>query len=137
MLFIEGYFESSLYFEEEKKNIQNEFNFKNEMSFLSNKYLHIINNNNVVAITIRQHRYSEQKRTNNDINEGKIISDNFIKNTINYIKRGVNYFDKKINNPKYLIWSNDFNGLKEYFNDNKFHLRLLHLPNPRLNLEQG
>ena len=50
-----------------------------------------------------------------------IKSEDFIKHTINYIKRGVNYFDKKINNPKYLIWSNDFNGLEEYFDDNKFH----------------
>jgi hypothetical protein len=121
LLFMEGYFESCLYFEKEKKNIQNEFNFKNEMSFSSNEYLDIIKNNNVVAITIRQHRYSEQKRTNNNINKGMMLSQNFMKNTINYIKRGVNYFDKKINNPKYLIWSNDFNGLEEYFDDNKFH----------------
>jgi hypothetical protein len=105
ILFIEGYFESSRYFEETKLDIQNEFLFKSEEMYSSNKYLEIINNNNVVAITIRQHRYSEQKSKLNDILEGKIKSDNFMQNTINYINRAVNFFDKKINNPKYLIWS--------------------------------
>jgi hypothetical protein len=121
LIFMEGYFESCLYFQDEKINIQNEFTFRNEKTFYSNKYLDLIYNNDVVAITIRQHRYSEQKILKNDINKGMIKSENFMKNTIDYIKRGVNYFDKKIKNPKYLVWSNDFNGLKEYFDDKKFH----------------
>ena len=124
ILFIEGYFESSRYFEEAKLNIQNEFLFKSEENYSSNKYLEIINNNNVVAITIRQHRYSEQKKKPNDILEGKIKSDNFMQNTINYINRAVNFFDLKINNPKYLIWSNDFNNLRLHFNENKFYFVL-------------
>jgi hypothetical protein len=124
ILFIEGYFESSRYFEETKLDIQNEFLFKSEEMYSSNKYLEIINNNNVVAITIRQHRYSEQKSKLNDILEGKIKSDNFMQNTINYINRAVNFFDKKINNPKYLIWSNDFFNLRQHFNENKFYFVL-------------
>ena len=124
ILFIEGYFESSRYFEETKLDIQNEFLFKSEEMYSSNKYLEIINNNNVVAITIRQHRYSEQKKNPNDILEGKIKSDNFMQNTINYINRAVNFFDKKINNPKYLIWSNDFINLRQHFNENKFYFVL-------------
>ena len=124
ILFIEGYFESARYFEETKLDVQNEFLFKSEEIYSSNKYLEIINNNNVVAITIRQHRYSEQKSKLNDILEGKIKSDNFMQNTINYIKRAVNFFDKKINNPKYLIWSNDFFNLRQHFNENKFYFVL-------------
>jgi hypothetical protein len=120
-LFMEGYYESSHYFEEVKQNIQNEFLFKNEELYSLNKYLEIINNNNVVAITIRQHRYSEQKKKLNDIIEAKSRSDDFMQYTINYIDRAVNFFDKKIKNPKYLIWSNDFFNLKEYFNENKFY----------------
>jgi hypothetical protein len=120
ILFMEGYFESALYFEEVKLNIQNEFILKNEQLYANNKYLQIINNNNVVAITIRQHRYSEQKKSKSDIIKGSLKSDKFMKDTINYVKKAVHFFDKKINNPKYLIWSNDFHGLKEYFNDNKF-----------------
>jgi hypothetical protein len=124
ILFIEGYFESSRYFEETKQDLQNEFLFKSEEMYSSNKYLKIINNNNVVAITIRQHRYSEQKKKPNDILQGKIKSDNFMQNTINYINRAVNFFDKKINNPKYLIWSNDFCNLRQHFNENKFYFVL-------------
>ena len=124
ILFIEGYFESSRYFEETKLDIQNEFLFKSEEIYSSNKYLELINNNNVVAITIRQNRYSELKKKPNDILEGKIKSDNFMQNTINYIDRAVNFFDKKINNPKYLIWSNDFFNLRQHFNENKFYFVL-------------
>jgi hypothetical protein len=124
ILFMEGYYESFRYFEETELNIQNEFNFKNEELYSSNKYLEIINNNSVVAITIRQNRYSELKMKPNDIVEGKIKSDNFMQNTINYINRAVNFFDKKINNPKYLIWSNDFCNLRQHFNDSKFYFVL-------------
>ena len=124
ILFIEGYFESSRYFEETKLDIQNEFLFKSEEIYSSNKYLELINNNNVVAITIRQNRYSELKKKPNDILEGKIKSDNFMQNTINYIDRAVNFFDKKINNPKYVIWSNDFFNLRQHFNENKFYFVL-------------
>ena len=124
ILFIEGYFESSRYFEETKLDIQNEFLFKSEEIYSSNKYLELINNNNVVAITIRQNRYSELKKKPNDILEGKIKSDKFMQNTINYIDRAVNFFDKKINNPKYLIWSNDFFNLRQHFNENKFYFVL-------------
>lgn len=124
ILFMEGYYESFRYFEETELNIQNEFNFKNEELYSSNKYLEIINNNSVVAITIRQNRYSELKMKPNDIVEGKIKSDNFMQNTINYINRAVNFFDKKINNPKYLIWSNDFCNLRQHFHDSKFYFVL-------------
>ena len=30
------------------------------------------------------------------------------------------YFDKKIDNPKYLIWSNNFDNLEKYFDTEKF-----------------
>ena len=39
---------------------------------------------------------------------------------INYIKRAVEYTDHKIPNAKYLIWSNDFSNLREYFPANKY-----------------
>ena len=30
------------------------------------------------------------------------------------------FLKKKINNPKFFIWSDDFSNLNEYFNDNEF-----------------
>lgn len=119
-LFMEGNFESSLYFQSVNSELTNEFRLKDPFIYLKNFYLDIINKHNVVSISVRQHRYSEQKIRNTDIITGKIKSDIFTKNTIDYIMRAVNFFDNKIKNPKYLVWSNDFNGLRQYFNENKF-----------------
>lgn len=119
-LFMEGNFESSLYFQGANNELINEFRLKDPSIYIKNFYLDIINKHNVVSISVRQHRYSEQKIRNTDIITGKIKSDSFTKNTIDYIMRAVNFFDNKIKNPKYLVWSNDFNGLRQYFNENKF-----------------
>ena len=35
-------------------------------------------------------------------------------------KRGINYFYANIKNPKYFVWSINFDGLREYFPSNKF-----------------
>jgi len=120
ILFMEGNFESSLYFQGANNELINEFRLKDPSLYIKNFYLDIINKHNVVSISVRQHRYSEQKIRNTDIITGKIKSDSFTKNTIDYIMRAVNFFDSKIKNPKYLLWSNDFNGLRQYFNQNKF-----------------
>ena len=120
ILYMEGNFESSLYFQGVNNELINEFRLKDPSIYIKNFYLDIINKYNVVSISVRQHRYSEQKIRNTDIITGKIKSDSFTKNTIDYIMRAVNFFDSKIKNPKYLLWSNDFNGLRQYFNQNKF-----------------
>jgi hypothetical protein len=117
---MEGNFESSLYFQDVNNQLINEFRLKDPSIYIKNFYLDIINKHNVVSISVRQHRYSEQKIRNIDINAGKIKSDSFTKNTIDYIMRAVNFFDSKVKNPKYLVWSNDFNGLRQYFNKDKF-----------------
>jgi len=120
ILFMEGSFESSLYFQDVNNQLINEFRLKDPSIYIKNFYLDIINKHNVVSISVRQHRYSELKIRNIDINAGKIKSDSFTKNTIDYIMRAVNFFDSKVKNPKYLVWSNDFNGLRQYFNKDKF-----------------
>ena len=43
----------------------------------------------------------------------------FMNNNISIVKKGVEYFDKKLENPKYFIWSNDFSGIKSLFPSNK------------------
>ena len=40
--------------------------------------------------------------------------------TIDCIKRAVKYVDTQKKNAKYLIWSNDFSNLREYFPTDKF-----------------
>jgi hypothetical protein len=79
-----------------------------------NKYLDLIRNNNVVSISVRQNRYSE-RIGNKDILKSKKKSNFFLKQTIQYIYRALDFLKDKIDNPKFLLWSDDFTNLNEYF----------------------
>ena len=57
------------------------------------------------------------------LNEGKknySKSIKFTQNTTDYINKAVIFFKNKIPNAKFFIWSNDFTGLNEYFDENEF-----------------
>ena len=119
-LYVEGHFESELYFSNFKDNLKKQFSLKNTDLFKNNKYLEFIKQNpSVVSICVRQNRYTE--RSNNIFSNDQIIkSENLTKLTIDYIKRSVEFVDKKISNAKYLVWSNDFNNLRNYLPHDKF-----------------
>ena len=117
--FLDGNFESEKYFDEYRNDLLKEFTLKNKDRFSNNRYLDIIKKNNVVSICVRQNRFSERRSNISDHNQ-KRKSEQFTKSTINYIKRSVNYIDQKIDNAKYLVWSNDFSNLREYFPSEKF-----------------
>ena len=119
-LHIEGHYESEKYFSNFKNYLKKQFLFKNENVFDNNKYLDLINKNQtIVSICVRQNRFSERIQNKYDQNQ-KLKSDNFTKETIDYIKRIVNFVDNKLVNAKYLVWSNDFNNLRNYLPENKF-----------------
>ena len=120
ILFIEGHYETEKYFKDYKDQLKLEFSFKNLDLYKKNKYSELIKkNSNIVSICIRQNRFSE--RINNRFNKNNIInSENFTKKTIDYIFRAVTYIDSKFDNIKYLVWSNDFKDLRNYFPENKF-----------------
>ena len=113
-LITEGYFQSEKYFLDYSNDLKKEFTIKN--NYLSNnyKYFDLLKKNNSVSICIRQNRYSEGKIKDNK------KSDEFTQNTINYIKRSVSFLKKKIDNPVFFIWSNDFQNLNEYFNEKEY-----------------
>ena len=120
LLYIEGYFESEKYFKNIKTTLQKKITLKNQNIYQNNKYFKIIDNNpNIVSICIRQNRYSERLNNRYDTYSKK-KSDELTKVTIEYIKRAVNYTDTQMTNPKYLIWSNDFSNLREYFPSDKY-----------------
>ena len=117
--FLDGNFESEKYFLDYRDDLLKEFVIKNSDRFLDNKYLNIIKTRNVVSICVRQNRFSE--RIGNKFSSvGLNKSLQFVEETINYINKAINFFDKKIDNPKYLIWSNNFNNLEKYFDTEKF-----------------
>ena len=96
-----------------------------------NKYLDIINNNNVVSISVRQNRFSERKNNKNNIYSINRSND-FLVETVDYIYQSVKFIKTKINNPKFLLWSNDFTDLEKYFPKNEF-LHVINAENKILN----
>ena len=117
--FLDGNFESEKYFLDYRNDLLKEFVIKNSENFSENKYLDIIKKSNVVSICVRQNRFSERignKFSSIGLNKSFL----FVEKTIDYIKKAVKYFDKNVNNPKYLIWSNNFDNLEKYFDTKKF-----------------
>ena len=113
-LFLEGHFESEKYFYEYKDDLKKIFKVKNNLLENNNLYMNDIKNNNSVSICVRQNRYSEGRLKNND------KSLKFTKDTIDYIHRAITYIKKKIDNPMFFVWSNDFKNLREHFNEKEY-----------------
>ena len=117
--YIDGNFESEKYFINVRDDLLNEFSFINNDKYSSNNYINNIKNENVVSLCIRQNRFSE--RLNNFSNPTSINKSNkFVRDTIEYIKKAETIIEQKITNPKYYLWSDDFNNLREYFPENKY-----------------
>jgi len=118
LIYIRGHFESEKYFLNCKESILREFSFKNEKQHQNNSYYKYILNNNIVAITIRQNRFNERNYSQTTDLILKKKSDFFLIKQIQFIQKAVSFFKKKVKNPKFLIWSNDFYNLDKYFNNN-------------------
>lgn len=117
-LFIEGHFESEKYFKDYKKEIINQYEFKLKDFYSKNIYYNQILNSNSVSICIRQNRFSEKLRKidSRDIKKSKDYSIEQIR----YVKKAIEIINTKISNPKFFIWSNNFDGLDEFFPKNNF-----------------
>ena len=119
-IFIEGHYESEKYFLNYKNDLINEFTLKNNSNYENNHYFDLIkkNSNNIVSICVRTNRFSERIKNKYDADSiDKSIK--FTKDTIDYIYRAITLIQKKISNPIYLIWCNDFSDLRSYFPDEK------------------
>ena len=81
-------------------NATNWMYFKNELL-----------NSNSVSIHIRRGRFGDEKSFYNGIPD--IKNDFFLKKSLEYIFRGIKFFKKKIKNPKFFLWSNNFDGLNQ------------------------
>ena len=117
-LFMEGHFESEKYFKEHKQEIINQFEFKLKNFYSKNKFFKLLTNSNSVSICVRQNRFSEKLRK---INSTDIkMSENYSYEQINYIKKSIELIKSKVPNPKFFIWSNNFNNLEKYFPENQY-----------------
>ena len=109
-VYLEGYFETQKYFIDIKDDIINEFNFKDAEKYKKSPFYTQLNQENSVAICIRQNRFGEGVGKKNNIkNLAKSV--NFSKEQIIYINKSIEFFKSKINNPIFYLWSNDFSEL--------------------------
>ncbi len=121
LVYLEGNYESEKYFISNRNNLLKEFEIKNKDKLIKNKYFDMINKNKdrIISICVRTNRYSERiKNYNNLISKSK--SDEFTRDNIEYIQRAIKQFPIKIEKPLYLLWSNDFTNLNEYFPKENF-----------------
>jgi hypothetical protein len=119
VIFLEGYFESEKYFYEYKQDLHKEFAFKNPINLKNNIYYDLICNNNVVSIAFRSRRFTETEKDfkNNQMQEK---TKKFESDALKYIYRGIDFFKSKITNPKFLLWSDNFENLEKYFDPSYF-----------------
>ena len=119
VIFFEGYFESEKYFYEYKQDLHKEFAFKNPINLKNNIYYDLICNNNVVSIAFRSRRFTETEKDFKN-KEMQVKTKKFESDTLKYIYRGIDFFKSKITNPKFLLWSDNFENLEKYFDPSYF-----------------
>ena len=101
-----------------RKDIKDEFTFRDTDSFKNNILYKDIKNSNSVCICVRQNRFSEKKRIlTKDDNEKSLI---FINEQINYIKKAIDMIKSKVTDPKFFLWSNGNIKLSNYFPNNEY-----------------
>ena len=115
-IYFEGYFQSEKYYKDHIEDLLKEFTFKNEIINQDNAFVDDIKKSNSVSIHLRLDKFQKrEKHKNRDI-----LNLEFFEHNIELIKRGIQYFDKKINKPKYFIWSENFSEIKKIFPTDRF-----------------
>jgi len=117
-IYVEGYYECEKYFNQFREDMLEQYTIKNDLLDPENKFINMLKNSNSVSIHVRRNRFVEPENfTFRGIQETKNIhlSDVFV-----YIKKAVAFFEKKISNPKFFVWSNNFTDLDKIFDKKKF-----------------
>ena len=125
-IYVQGNFENYEYFNEYKKELSNFFIIKNELINHKNSIVEQLNNNNSISIHIRRNRFSDQIGLTDTL-KNKEKSEFFTNQIIDYINRSVNFIEKKVQNPQYFIWTNDYEDFDQL--SNRLILKKYHLIN--------
>ena len=112
--YVYGHFENQSYFDHYRNDLINFFTPKKDFIKDNSTIISKLNESNSVSIHIRRNRFSDQNGLIN-INQ-KEKSKNFTFDILNYINRSTEFIKKKINNPKFFIWSNDFTDFDKITN---------------------
>lgn len=102
---IEGYFQSHLYFDKYRNDILNIFKIDNEsLTYIKDKYP-ILFDENIICISIHiRMNYA-----------------NCINYNLNYFNETIEFFKQKFNNIHFMIFSNNIDSIKNWFNDNNIY----------------
>ena len=130
-LFLEGHFETEKYFLDYKTDIKNEFYFKDIDIFKKSPFYSKINIPDTVSICLRQNRFNEGFNKKGNEDKSKRYSFEQIK----YINNSINFFKKKLKNPKFFIWSNDFTNVDNGLFDAQL-TRIIHDKNDLKDLDK-
>ncbi len=118
-LYIQGHFEDQNYFINFRDDILKMFKPLDIHLKNNNELIRKLKNTNSVSIHIRMNRFTEQPHEKkNRLSRNK--SNKYTIDLINYINKSVIYFEKKLDNPEFFIWSNDFLNINQYFDKKKF-----------------
>ena len=118
-IYVEGHFESELYFKDQEKDLKKIFKIKNDLIDDNNQYIHKIKQTNSITIHLRKNRFTDNPKNQRNINFKN--DELFEKNLLNYVNRSIKYLDDKLDDPHYFIWSNDPKSYKHFFlNQKKF-----------------
>ena len=114
-IYVQGNFENHEYFSEYKKELSNFFIIKSEFVNHKESIVEQLSNNNSISIHIRRNRFSDQIDFTDTV-KNKEKSDFFTNQIIDYINRSTNFIEKKVQNPQYFIWTNDYKDFDQISN---------------------
>ncbi len=114
-IYVKGNFENYEYFKEYKNELSNFFIIKNELIDHKDSIVKQLSNNNSISIHIRRNRFSDQIDFTDTV-KNKEKSDFFTNQIIDYINRSTNFIEKKVQNPQYFIWTNDYKDFDQISN---------------------
>lgn len=102
-LYMRGYWQTEKYFQDYKSLIREEFSFRNELVDMNkNLSLDIISSQSV-AIHVRRGDYVSDKKS------AKVLA----VQDISYYKNAISYIASKVDNPRYFIFSDELEWIKE------------------------
>lgn len=103
--YISGYWQSEKYFKDVEIDLRKIFTFKNPLNTINNNYSNKIINSNSVCVHVRRGDYVSNLKT---LNYHGICD-------LKYYKTAIDLISKKIENPKFYIFSDDIEYAKCFF----------------------
>ncbi len=103
-LFLNGYFQSEIYFKKYRSIITNDFKIVSPLKPKTQSFLHNISQENSVSIHIRRGDFIEHE-VHNTSKEA-------------YYKKAMDFIESKIDKPTYYLFSDDMNWVKSNFKTN-------------------